>query len=202
MNTEKLMRMICAGANVKKFTVPFVVGGFRYATDGKILVRIATTDADTPEPPCNPTGVCDHLPEVVRMIDMPIIPPAEMEKCRECKGTGHFKICDKCDGTGEHECDCGDFHDCGYCNGTGREFGANGEKCENCDGSGEVVKETTLDVGVGNQYGYGLPRSYCAMLAECGVTQFSIYDKNWQAGFTLDDGGFGVLMLRKLERGA
>lgn len=27
--------------------------------------------------------------------------------------------CDECNGTGEHECNCGCLHECGYCNGTG-----------------------------------------------------------------------------------
>lgn len=27
--------------------------------------------------------------------------------------------CNHCDGSGEHECDCGHSHDCGYCRGTG-----------------------------------------------------------------------------------
>jgi hypothetical protein len=27
--------------------------------------------------------------------------------------------CIECEGTGEHHCECGDEHDCGYCNGTG-----------------------------------------------------------------------------------
>ena len=27
--------------------------------------------------------------------------------------------CMTCDGTGDHQCDCGDEHECGNCNGTG-----------------------------------------------------------------------------------
>lgn len=28
--------------------------------------------------------------------------------------------CDECNGTGEHECECGDTHTCGYCDGDGK----------------------------------------------------------------------------------
>jgi DnaJ-class molecular chaperone len=27
--------------------------------------------------------------------------------------------CPECNGEGEHECDCGDLHECGFCDGTG-----------------------------------------------------------------------------------
>lgn len=33
--------------------------------------------------------------------------------------TNAGKPCHDCEGTGEHECDCGHGHDCGYCQGTG-----------------------------------------------------------------------------------
>ena len=28
--------------------------------------------------------------------------------------------CDECNGSGSHECECGDVHDCGFCQGTGK----------------------------------------------------------------------------------
>lgn len=31
--------------------------------------------------------------------------------------------CDKCEGSGEHHCECGDEHDCGFCHGTGTNGG-------------------------------------------------------------------------------
>ena len=31
--------------------------------------------------------------------------------------------CDECNGTGTHECECGDEHDCGFCDGTGYQKG-------------------------------------------------------------------------------
>lgn len=31
-----------------------------------------------------------------------------------------IEVCDTCDGTGEHECDCGDTHECGACDGSGK----------------------------------------------------------------------------------
>lgn len=34
--------------------------------------------------------------------------------------------CENCDGTGEHECDCGDVHDCHECNGSGTLLDARG----------------------------------------------------------------------------
>ena len=43
------------------------------------------------------------LPDEIR-----VVPPSESKE--ECLA---------CDGTGEHECECGDAHTCGYCDGTG-----------------------------------------------------------------------------------
>ena len=33
-----------------------------------------------------------------------------------------FSECKMCDGEGYHTCECGDEHDCGYCDGTGMEY--------------------------------------------------------------------------------
>lgn len=34
---------------------------------------------------------------------------------------GQIDECDICYGSGDHECDCGDTHDCGACGGSGKE---------------------------------------------------------------------------------
>jgi len=34
---------------------------------------------------------------------------------------GKLKDCPTCDGEGEHECECGDTHDCNACGGSGKE---------------------------------------------------------------------------------
>ena len=34
--------------------------------------------------------------------------------------TEEFEECSECNGDGDHECDCGDIHDCKACNGIGQ----------------------------------------------------------------------------------
>jgi len=54
----------------------------------------------------------------------------EFVECPACNGdpTSVQEECEMCDGTGEHECSCGDLHDCVECKGAGTSDG-----CQACD---------------------------------------------------------------------
>ena len=97
---------------------PFVVGGFRYATDGKLAVRV----------PADGEPDADYKIKLPRKIGELFKPAAvewllwpAVEVCGNCNGSGVvLGDCDMCSGTGDHECSCGDKHECGYCEGDGK----------------------------------------------------------------------------------
>lgn len=99
---------------------PWSAGGFTYATDGHVLVRVPRL-ADVPERERSPTT--EHIAKLfaeakteplgaLNHIDPPT--KAAPVTCGECGGSGR---CKKCDGHGE----------CHYCD----------TECEECDGSGD-----------------------------------------------------------------
>lgn len=49
------------------------------------------------------------------------------ELCRKAEHSHALPFdCEPCNGTGEHECFCGDAHECAECDGTGFEEGGSG----------------------------------------------------------------------------
>jgi len=112
---------------------PFIRDGWRWATDGWIVVRMPTTDADTegryPKIESLFEGFpgCDH--------DWPDWPQSPI-RCRKCRTGKVLVACQTCNGEGEHECACGNLHGCGGCDGHGNVSGAN--DCLFCGGTAKV----------------------------------------------------------------
>ena len=131
---------------------PFSAGEFTYATDGRVLIRVPRRD-----------GVGDggpNLEEILPVLEKALserafgrLPPCETipgktwppGTCPDCKGSGKFKNCTKCEGTGEVACgECGNEKDCDECEGAGwvvADKDAEGDdisQCDECEGSGDV----------------------------------------------------------------
>lgn len=106
---------------------PWVVDGWRYATDGKVLVRVpATGEPDTPPHPEGKRRP-GKVHEIVPPVDGKWLPWPEIASCEKCEGS--LKIeCESCCGDGQCEnCKCGQCHNCGKCDGIGKV------DCDLCD---------------------------------------------------------------------
>lgn len=117
-------------------TKPFVQRGHLYATDGRAVVRIPSTDEDT-KPPDRQT-----FPDGAQMFDANWIEPKDelpplTDLTQEVDGPCYCqRECPCCDGTGTCVCDdCEDEHDCRKCNSRG-VTGQVG--CPECNGRGEI----------------------------------------------------------------
>jgi hypothetical protein len=99
---------------------PFVQGGMRCATDGKLAVRIpASGEPDTDDGGRRPklAMIFDRFCDVTEWTPLPDAP-----ECENCKGKGSVsEECHHCRGLCRCECSCGDSHDCGACEGEGQE---------------------------------------------------------------------------------
>ncbi len=102
------LQRFCSETN-KRVDKPFVVNGFKYATDLMVMVAIKTDE---------PNSEGCHLKKTNELFERSwdegwepeiIIQPRESEHdCRFCngKGTRHF-VCEICEGGGWHKCECG-----------------------------------------------------------------------------------------------
>ncbi len=168
---------------------PFVDDGYKYATDGMILICVKTEEPNPEEP---------HPRKVQELFERPwdegwklekiTLPDKSDENCCFCNGTGvrHFQ-CNVCEGTGEHKCDCGDDHECGYCE-EGRVEGDTSEGCPQCRGTGKAYENKKY----GPIYfkGYQLAK-IAKYLSNPKVTEIATESHILRFEF---DGGKGLLM--------
>lgn len=132
----------CAAKEIFRYAinVPFRIGNYIYATDGRTAVRMkAPTGFRQPKgefPPVDTVGWNEPRGEPVDLPD-PGPAPERGPKCERCKGKGVGPVdCEQCRGTGECECyACGHTTDCGECDGDGKVL-KKGEKCPDCGGEG------------------------------------------------------------------
>jgi len=148
---------------------PWVRGGVRYATDGRILVWQKCDEPDTADinPPNtvdvirNAVGEGKHESEPVAIPEFEFAPLMEM--CDNCNGRG---LCDKCECETEHEC---------------------GE----CGGSGEVSR-SLVPIQLADKY--WVMDMYLERLRRHGATVYLPTRKAHAAYFTIDGGIEGVVM--------
>lgn len=115
--------------------------------------------------------------------------------CECCGGVGKVAPCETCEGSGEHECECGDSHECGDCKGDGyirmsspRAPGKKTDECQECD-NGNVSEDPLIEVGPAKIRGYQI-----ALLQELPQpVKLYIRSKEDLVFFTFP-GGQGVLM--------
>ena len=143
------LKKFCGEANRKyDFTKPFVIDGYKYATDGRIGVRVKCDEPDTEE----------VLPKIKHLFDKdkleylpgrPIFKPSNLEKvrCSECSSgkVGIYAECDTCGGSGEHYClQCDASHGCGVCFGDGQKL-IRREPCTLCDKDNQIFEDIVVD---------------------------------------------------------
>jgi hypothetical protein len=141
MTTEIDMTKFCASEEGRySFTKPFVRDGKRYATDGRICVRVDAAGEPNTEHGYDP--VDEVLPKgTVRWVPWPAMEyVSRMDKCATCDGSKYVgrDECTACDGSGDCACACGDVHDCGKCNGKG--YTGIGTPCPTCASKGEYIQ--------------------------------------------------------------
>lgn len=125
ITTELLMRFCDEGWD--KFATPWFDGGFIYATDGRIGIRLDVSvhnpQYETGSGAVKRPGVATVLAPAGRVNSWQPYPV--FQKCPACGGLGETKRdCHTCRGRGEHECPCcDDLHDCGHCEGSGKLVG-------------------------------------------------------------------------------
>ncbi len=123
------------------FPVPWVCGGWRYATDSAIVIRrpVCENEVFTESAPANAIPkVFDAFP----VCDQPIVLSEERQevRCDACRGIGMvIETCGTCEGTGNHVCTCGRPHKCGVCGGKGHTKRMPNEKCPSCQGKKKLA---------------------------------------------------------------
>jgi len=157
---------------------PWRHGGYIYATDGRICVRMKDDPAielpladEKPNLPPAHESFRDAKPSPMKFSIEGIEIKIKMAKCLDCGGAGKQSgICDKCDGTGFVECpECRQKTECDECDGTG-ECGRSDRDCPFCNGA-KVKPDLTI---VHNFDGkFGLSYCYIDLLQRHGVTHVS-----------------------------
>lgn len=126
----------------------FVHKGYRYATDGRILVRVRCDEPDTTGRPLpNVEGMLESSGASWDDCDKTIPPPHGTRKgwktvdC-DCGGP-EYEDCDTCDGNGFYTCEhCGSEVDCEECDGEGSSMTV--PKCARCGGDEFYSVQVTL----------------------------------------------------------
>lgn len=190
---------------------PFNRGEHTYATNGRILVRVAKLP-EAVEVPAAPglqqlDSLMPDMTELGEFIELPAIPPEESEPCSDCAARGYVLKdiqCPVCGGNGWFTCVVckSDSHRCERCNGDrcvpGPDEPSNRESCKPCSGVGRHIKQTTLPVGT--QMFDGRYLRLLATLPNVRLANSTQEDKHIKGGdptgaakFTFD-GGDGLLM--------
>jgi hypothetical protein len=146
--TEIDLTRFCAEENrfAAAMDRPWVNGGWRYACDGRIGVRVpAPSEADSKPPFGLRFPPAAEIFAPVSWEGLKLSPWPEdgwvdgKTPCWGCDGTGRVErqTCQRCEGKGEIECgECGHDYECPGCCGVG--FTGRGKDCPTCDGKGEV----------------------------------------------------------------
>lgn len=145
----------------------WIKNGWKYATDGRICVRIPTADINDSEGKY-PDG--DELFDSNKFLlcDVPLITPIASGKCSVCNGRGKLhKACPNCCGDGVFECPTchAETLKCETCCGSGRSNEI--IMCNDCDGTGiDFGHFAVKDINFNGKYIHKLNRLFtnCVMI--------------------------------------
>ena len=185
MTTEEMQKFCSHPDDGGRFhsASPWCAGGFRWATDTIIIIRVP---CDEVTPPIE--GV-RYLPveNIIKWNDLfplkdakPLPTSIEIAKvkCEACDGKGFNQKCSECNGEREIECDLGHMHECNYCDGNGymdAESKSEGSECQDCDGSGEVADDAFRFIEID---GCKYKSSYLEKILSLGEVKYLIADKS------------------------
>lgn len=147
---------------------PFVRDGWKYATDGRICVRIPTNEPDdSNEPHKRPDAAA-----IFQGFDVTGLVPFVIPELQGVKD----KKCPSCNGYGHSTCDHGHQHE-----------------CDDCDETGVIEEWPKADIG-GNDFS----ERYLSKIVNLPGLQFFAKSANMEAlkpaFFTFGEGGQGLLM--------
>lgn len=199
--------MITTEIDLKKFcdperpalVRPFTHGEFTYATNGRVLVRVAKCDNEPNLPGVPTMESAESVLYVVGIVTewQPLsveIPPMRYNDCPDCKGFGKFDKCHDCSGEGVIECcSCGHEKNCRSCKGEGVFPSSNGKTaCKDCDGKGKVEDPPSVQLGYDH-----VCSKYLALIAELPnvVIAPNVHGHIRQIPFKFN-GGIGAIMPR------
>lgn len=144
MNIEKF----CAVENSRyELSRVFVVGGYKYALDGRMGVRIKSEEAETEGnfPNVVDALLADKYREVSPLkISMPDIAKSSCEMCTNGKRKYDYRDCVSCHGSGDCKCGCNVRHECSECGGNGGMY-TKAMTCQFCNGTQERYKDVEIE---------------------------------------------------------
>lgn len=141
------------------FSEPFAAGGYLYATDRSICVRVPTDLPDATGRVPNAREMWANYWQPTTWTDgpLPAVTTPAMVPCETCAGTGKVATCEACDGQGWFITPDAAAHACRECGGTGLGkpgSGEEGEACDACDGKGQVPNTGSVEI---NGVRYSIP---------------------------------------------
>lgn len=207
MNIE-LLRAFCSTDETRPaLQRPFNLGEYSYATDGRILIRVARLEEVPPREGESPVGNPDAVIPEGHGYEPAICPPKWEEfkevrsTCKRCDGTGKSNTCPDCDGEGEIECpECLHEHECERCHGQGiikAKDPATGDPCENCDGTGYNEDDFVVALNGGMTF---VNLKYLRLAHRLPNLKMSFRDRLSTIRLEFD-GGVGALMPMNLSAG-
>ena len=130
------MLFFCDPGSARLPRAPWVRDGWRYATDGAIVIRRPAGENEEPTEGL-PSRTIHKVFDAFPACEHPIVLSGAIQdaRCDACHGIGATtETCATCEGSGNHVCVCGRRHKCGVCGGKGRAKKKPHEECPICRG--------------------------------------------------------------------
>jgi len=186
----------CSKDETRYHHKPWSRGGYTYATEGHIMIRVPRL-ADVPENPDAPD--CNNVFVQAAKVETRtwhMIPPYTLERkpCKNCDGKGYFQKCENCEGSGyvgKNDRDCSD------CDGDGFQpcdkIDRGAHPCEDCNGEGLGRPECYVDFMDGEKILARLQGTFLELVKDFPGVQIGIY-KVMEPAVIRFEGGEGLLM--------
>jgi hypothetical protein len=197
------LKNFCTGKNLHTYEIsePFVLRGWKYATDGRIAVRVLAPLIPNSRPTDGlrfplieelfkePSA---SMKKIAWPMDTEIIGP---DACPGCNGFGRMDCeeCAACSGRGNITLDDGTVAECPRCGDSGKN---GGRQCPRCKGSGQSKQRIGYEV-----VGLYITKKYAELIAGLpNVVAFDDPQRSSSDPLRFDfDGGEGVIKPRNRQ---